>query len=536
MSVWGRTLQASALLVLQAALTFGYSRPASAEPFNATSVLNHERVTAVTADAFQFMAPRTLDATPVGQMALWGLHGLTTIDRRLLVDVKGAGSGKPMLSVSGPDGRVLLTRAAPPADDASGWSETVAQSMRVGWDASDTLRRLGTEGILHGFFDEMFNHFDPYSRYVSPKEAVTERQRRNGRAGVGITVVPRSGGFVAAAVQAGSPAAQAAVKPGDRLLAIDGASTHGADLLAVQALLGGPENTTVTLTLRGRDDRTRQVELARARVPPETVLAHRQGTLLILRIAGFSRNTGSRVAQELIRGLAEAPAARGVVIDLRGNRGGVLQQAVAASAMLQAAGAVVGITEGRDPDAAHTFISDGKDLALALPVVVLVDGDTASAAEILAASLADQRRAVVVGSATLGKGLVQTIHELPDGAELVLTWSRVIAPLGWPLQGLGVLPQVCTSLGQEPANRQLTALAHGRQPMAADLARHRRARTSLPAAQVLDIRSACPAAEGRDIDVSVARFLVETPSAYAAALLPAPERAERLTAPVPVSD
>ena len=95
----------------------------------------------------------------------------------------------------------------------------------------------------------------------------------------------------------------------------------------------------------------------------------------------------------------------------------------------------------------------------------MVDGRSASAAEILAAALADRGRGVVIGSSTLGKGLVQTIAPLPDGGELFVTWSRVLAPLGWPIQGLGVLPQVCTSLGQDMLNWQLAALAQGRQTM-----------------------------------------------------------------------
>ncbi len=106
------------------------------------------------------------------------------------------------------------------------------------------------------------------------------------------------------------------------------------------------------------------------------------------------------------------------------------------------------VTRGRDPQSNHIWSVQGGDLTGGIPIVVLVDGRTASAAEIMAAALADHGRAVVVGSATLGKGLVQTIAQLPDGGELFVTWSRVMAPLGWPLQGLGVMPQLCTSLGQ----------------------------------------------------------------------------------------
>ena len=153
-------------------------------------------------------------------------------------------------------------------------------------------------------------------------------------------------------------------------------------------------------------------------------------------------------------------------------------------------------------------------------MVVLVDGLTASAAEVLAAALADRGRAVVVGSATFGKGLVQTIVPLPDGGELFITWSRILAPRGWPIQGLGVLPQVCTSLGGGSARQQVNALAGGRQSMQAAIDAHRGARPPLPLARIQAIRDACPAAEGRADDLSVARDLIANPAAYAAALLP----------------
>jgi len=207
------------------------------------------------------------------------------------------------------------------------------------------------------------------------------------------------------------------------------------------------------------------------------------------------------------------------VLDLRGNRGGLLRQAVTAADTLLPAG-VVAMTAGRDPEATRTWRSVSGDLAENVPIVVMVDGRTASAAEILAAALADRGRGVVIGSSTLGKGLVQTIAPLPDGGELYITWSRVLAPRGWPIQGLGVLPQVCTSLGMETLAWQLAALAHGRQPMAEAIATHRAARAPLPPAQILAIRGACPAAVGREADLDTARVLIHDPAAYAAALLP----------------
>jgi carboxyl-terminal processing protease len=118
----------------------------------------------------------------------------------------------------------------------------------------------------------------------------------------------------------------------------------------------------------------------------------------------------------------------------------------------------------------------------------------------------------------LGKGLVQTIAPLPDGGELFVTWSRILAPRGWPIQGLGVLPQICTSLGQDTLNWEFAVLAQGRQPMAKALAAHNAARAPLQPAQILAIRNACPAAEGREVDLDVARLLIHDPAAYATAL------------------
>ena len=217
------------------------------------------------------------------------------------------------------------------------------------------------------------------------------------------------------------------------------------------------------MSLRSQNGKTRKVELVRALVPPETVVTTRVGDLLLLRITGFSSDTGTRLAHEIVRGMVASPPPRGLVLDLRDNRGGLLRQAVAAADTLIPNG-IVATTQGRDPAAAHEFRADGADLARGLPVVVMVDGRSASAAEILAAALADHGRAVVLGSSTLGKGLVQTIASLPDGGELFITWSRVLAPRGWPIQGLGVLPQVCTSLGIELAGPATTRAEAGQFP------------------------------------------------------------------------
>ena len=181
---------------------------------------------------------------------------------------------------------------------------------------------------------------------------------------------------------------------------------------------------------------------------------------MIIHITGFSQTTDQHVVQVVRDSLKGPRPIVGIVLDLRGNRGGLLRGAVATANTFLPAGVVVR-SAGRAPETNRVWLSGGGELVKGVRMVVLVDGGTASAAEILAAALADRGRAVVVGSSTFGKGVVQTIDPLPDGGELFLTWSRILAPQGWPIQSLGVFPQICTSLGEAAVSQQLAALATG---------------------------------------------------------------------------
>jgi carboxyl-terminal processing protease len=472
----------------------------------------------VFATALAFMGPRTLEPVATPQLAIWGLRGLSALDPALAAVVQGDALQLTLGE------RVLTARPLPAPDDLRGWANVSALLSQAAWAASAAVRRAGTTGIVQSYFDEMFNHLDPYSRYVPPGEASAERERRIGEASPGLLLGAREDSIFVQGLDPDGPAEAAGVQPGDRLLAVDGEAVAHRRLEDVARALIGPPGSTVTLTFAGRRDRRRTVSLVRALLPPQTVFAEARGGLLLLRITGFSSDTGQSLARALSLGLQDQVAdprrPRGVVFDLRGNRGGLLRQAVTVAQTVLSAG-IVAVTAGRDPEAGHILRAEGQDLTGGLPVVVIVDGRTASAAEIVAAALADQRRAVVVGSATLGKGLVQTISRLPDGGELFITWSRVLAPQGWPLQGLGVLPQLCTSLGQASLERQQAALVQGRNLLAAALAQERTARAPVPLSQILAIRGACPAAEGRDEDVAAAHFLIDSPAAYQAALLPA---------------
>src|SRR6185295_6985530 len=138
---------------------------------------------------------------------------------------------------------------------------------------------------------------------------------------------------------------------------------------------------------------------------------------------------------------------KGYILDLRNNPGGLLDQAISTSDLFLDSGRIVS-THGRHPDSHKFYEATGNDITDAKPIVALIDGNTASAAEIVAAALQDHGRAVVVGSNSYGKGTVQTVLNMPNTDELIITWARYHAPSGYTLHHLGVLPSVCT-VGEE---------------------------------------------------------------------------------------
>jgi carboxyl-terminal processing protease len=465
----------------------------------------------VYAAAFAFMAPRTLDAIPMSDLTLWGLRGLTALDPSV-----GPSLGSTTITLIDSE-QAALSLPRPEPGDAAGWGRVAAELCGRAAALSPAIAEAGTEGIVTSFFDELFNHLDPYSRYVAP----TGGEDDTTTADPGLTIaISRHHAVVAALDPAGSAAA-AGLGLGDRVLAIDGVPTRGQDAYALNGALAGPPGSEVTLDILSRYRRERSVSLTRIAMFPPTVFAARQGPMLAIQVAGFERGTADQFRRLLLAALGSDPQPRGIVLDLRGNRGGLLDQAVAVADTLIDTGTIAR-TVGRDPAADQLWRATNGDLASGLPLAVLVDGRTASAAEVLAAALADDGRGVVVGSATFGKGLVQAAAALPDGGTLLVTWARLLAPLGWPLQGLGVMPQICTSGAADSVETELEALSAGQQPMGDAVRAERAARPGIALDQVLQLREACPAALGSSLDTQAAEFLLTNPAAYQAALIGGP--------------
>lgn len=519
-SVEGTTGTATAPEQTSAAL------PEAAPPAPAAPPLDMALVHSVIATALEFLGPRTLEQHSSRDFTLWGLGSLTALDPTLAIDSRGADIR--LLAGQTP----LLTRATPAPQNDEGWAQLAVDFLAAAREHSDGVRTATREELVQAFFDELFNHLDPYSRYIGPSSASTDREARvGGEADAGVTLTRKGRDIVISAVNANGPAWSAEVDTGDKLLAVNNRLTAGQSVETVTNWLRGEEDSRVTLRLLSPGQRRgHTVVLRRAKVPPETVFAFASGSLVVLRVTSFSSDTAEEMSQYLDQATQD-PGLKGLIIDLRGNRGGVLQQAVTAAALLLDRG-VAAVTDGRDAQANHIWAVQGGDMTNGLPIAILVDGRTASAAEILAAALADHKRAVVIGSSTLGKGLVQTVAQLPDEGELFVTWSRVIAPLHWPLQGLGVMPQLCTSLGEVDSARQMHDLAHGQLDNQPAVQASRAARFPLPVSRILAIRKACPAALGSDRDMTVARSVLENKAWYATALSAIPDDPAALPSPV----
>ena len=470
--------------------------------------------------ALAYIAPRSLQNFTIPQMTVWGLNGLTGLDPDLTTTLQDN-----QLRLYGPSALITAVPVPANASDAKAWGQAAASLAAAAYNSSSALQVAGTQAIISNFFDELFNHFDPYSRYEPPAQAAQDQLMIMGVGGTGLTLATDDSHVVVAAVAADSPAENAGIATGSIIKAIDGQPAYPAQLTALNARMNGIAGSTVNVTLLDPDDTSnppepQNITLTRGYVPPQTVFIEPDLVkgIAVVRISAFNEGTADQFGAAMATVMAQNPPPFALVLDLRGNRGGVLRQAVLVADSLMPKGPIA-LAQGRDPDATQDLKAEGSDLTNGARLAVLVDGQTASAAEILSAALADDGRAVVIGSETLGKGLVQTITSLPNGGELFVTWSQVFAPRGWPLQTLGVMPQLCTSLGNASVETQMASLAKGNNLLAPTITQERAMRPPVGVRQVLALRGHCPAAIGTNLDLTAAAWLLQNPTAYQTALL-----------------
>lgn len=297
-------------------------------------------------------------------------------------------------------------------------------------------------GVLKlGSVDAMLSALDdPYTAYLdAPSYRLVQHDTAASYSGIGVEVLPSSQGLVVVHVQPG-PAARAGVQKGDVILRIGGASVAGIDAAKALEKVVGPAGGKVELVLE-RNGHAVTLDVRRGIVHAPTV----EGRMVVfagqrwgvIQLASFRSGAAKLVKQQIER--LQGKGARGFVLDLRGDPGGLLSQAVAVSSLFLDGGVVVSLSGAHY---VHEVFHAARHPITQRPLVVLVDHYTASSAEIVAAALSQRGRAIVVGQRTFGKGVVQTVDPLGNGAALILTVARYFTPDGKPIDHVGVVPQL----------------------------------------------------------------------------------------------
>jgi carboxyl-terminal processing protease len=354
--------------------------------------------------------------------------------------------------------------AAIAASPSSGQAAAHPASHRLLDEVVGRIRREYVDNVAERAFDEaavkgIVANLDPHSAFLDAREYDEMRATTTGSySGVGIEVSAEGGRVVVVTPIEGSPAARAGVRPGDVVLTVDGQPVTADRLEETIGRMRGAVGTRVRLAV-GRSGQPEPITftLERGEVHVHTVRAEPlPGDYGYVRITQFSDSTPDDLVAALSR-LMHAPddatlhPLRGLVLDLRGNPGGVLESAVSVADAFLDAGLIVR-ADGRTPESRFEMTASAGDALRGEPIVVLVDGGSASGSEIVAGALRDHRRATLMGERTFGKGSVQTVIPLRDGQALKLTTSRYFTPAGTSIHERGLEPDiVIRRLEHEPA-------------------------------------------------------------------------------------
>jgi carboxyl-terminal processing protease len=301
------------------------------------------------------------------------------------------------------------------------------------------------EGSVNAMVQELRKQFDDrFSHYFNPRQLRRFNQSTSGRfSGIGLSVLEVPKGLRVATVFPGTPAKEAGISEDDVIVSVDGKRIAGDPADAVTAEIKGPPGTTVKLEVRDAETgevRNLEIERAEVRIPAVQGKLREAGgeTVGYVQLAGFSEGAHEELRDEIER-LVER-GAQGVVLDLRGNGGGLLEEAVLVSSVFVEDGPIVSTRGRTNPE--RKLDATGEAIQPEFPLVVLVDRGTASASEIVAGAIRDRRRGRVVGTRTFGKGLVQEVEHLSNGGVLDLTVANYYLPGGETISTKGIKPEV----------------------------------------------------------------------------------------------
>lgn len=300
--------------------------------------------------------------------------------------------------------------------------------------------------LIEAAINGMLTSLDPHSSYLNAESAADMTTQTRGEfGGLGIEVTQENGFVKVISPMDGTPAAEAGIQAGDFITHVDGEAMQGITLNEAVDKMRGPVGTDIVVTVvREGVAEPFDLTLTRATIKITAVRSRVVGNTAVLRITTFSDQTYPGLQEELektVQQIGGIDKVTGFVIDLRNNPGGLLRQAIMVSDAFLDKGEIVS-TRGREATDGTRENATPGDLAQGKPIVVLINGGSASASEIVAGALQDHRRAIVVGTKSFGKGSVQTLMPLKDGGQMRLTTARYYTPSGRSIQALGVMPDI----------------------------------------------------------------------------------------------
>ncbi len=308
---------------------------------------------------------------------------------------------------------------------------------------ADYVEEVTDEQLIENAINGMLTQLDPHSSYLNPKSyQEMQVQTRGEFGGLGIEVTMENGLVKVVSPFDDTPAAAAGIQTNDYITHLNGEAVLGLTLSEAVERMRGPVDTDIKLTIQRANAEPFDVTLTRAVIKIQSVRSRLHGDVGYVRITSFSEQTATGLEDAIAKIKSEAgDKLHGLVLDLRNNPGGLLDQAIAVSDAFLEKGEIVS-TRGRHEDQAQRYNAREGDLVSGLPMVVLINGGSASASEIVAGALQDHHRAILLGTKSFGKGSVQTIIPLPGHGAIRLTTARYYTPSGRSIQALGIDPDL----------------------------------------------------------------------------------------------
>ena len=338
---------------------------------------------------------------------------------------------------------LISGRSAFAARDDETYKQLELFARVLSYVQNNYVEPVDEQQLIHGAIKGMLDTLDPHTVFMPPEVFKEMKIDTSGEfGGLGIEVVKKDEVITVVSPLDDTPAARAGIQPGDQILAIDDEPTKGMDIARVIARLRGPAGKKIVLSImREGFNAPREIVVIRDHIRLVSIEGQLYQGIGYVRVKNFQERTDAYLRKELdrLRTLNGAEL-KGLVVDLRNNPGGLLDQAVAVSDRFLPGNLTIVSTRGRDGRNTTEEKSKDRDTEKPYPVVVLVNAGSASASEIVAGALQDHSRAVVMGTPTFGKGSVQTVIELEDGSGLKLTIARYYTPKGRSIQERGIMP------------------------------------------------------------------------------------------------